>query len=273
MTDYDELRWRAEENMREAFRVMARYAADGAVLEVDNACHVATGIPNAFFNPVFLNRPPDDVESFQKRARAFFEARGGLPWTLIVPRYEDLLPILSDDRLRDAGMVPAGVVPTLVRGTQRDSHWPRFHSDVTIARVDDPDTLCDHREVLAEGFNIPAHVTETLLPDIPPPTMRLYVAYYGREPVGTASLFEAAGIGGIYNLSTHPAFRRRGIASALVRHVLEEACWECGLTDCTVQSPRPVAGLFRMLGFDRVSVCARYVEPQHLPPGEHRKRG
>jgi GNAT superfamily N-acetyltransferase len=267
-----ELRWRAEENMREAFRVMARYAADGAVLEVENACHIATGIPNAFFNPVFLHRIPDDLEGFRRRAQAFYEARGGLPWTLILPRYEDEPPLLTTDRLRDAGMIPAGFVPMLLRPTPRNESWPRFHAHITIERVTATDELNDHREALAEAFGLPGYVTEMLLPDIPPPTMRLYVAYMGGEAVGTASLFEAAGIGGLYNLGTHPSYRRRGIASALVRHVLDEACWECGLSDCVVQTSRTALPLFLGLGFERIAVCTRFVEPQHLPPGEGKKR-
>jgi GNAT superfamily N-acetyltransferase len=271
-TEIDELRWRAEENLREAFRLMARYAADGAVLEIENACHVATGIPNAFFNPVFLYRAPDDLEGFQRRVRAFYEARGGLPWTLVVPQYEDGPPVIGDDRLRDAGMITAGIVPMLARGTQRGMNWPRFHTEVVIERVEDNDTLSDHREVLAEAFGLPGYVTEMLLPDIPPPVMRLYVAYLSGEPVGTVSLFESAGVGGIYSLGTHPGYRRRGIATALVRHVLDEACWECGLSECVVQASRLALPLFRATGFERLAVCARYVEPQHLPPGEGKKR-
>lgn len=269
---WDELRWRAEENLREAFRAMARYAAEGAVLEVDSACHVATGIPNAFFNPVFLQRPPDDVEGFQRRARAFYQARGGLPWTLVQLQGEGEEPMVSPARLLDAGMVAAGAVPMLVRSTQRGDSWPRVQRDISIERVDCADTLNDHRETLAEAFGLPGYVTEMLIPDIPPPVLRLYVAYRDGQAVGTAGLFEAGGIGGIYNLGTHPGCRRRGVATALLRHALDEACWECGLSECVVQASRMSLPLFLSAGFEPAATCARYAEVQHLPPGEARKR-
>ncbi len=259
--------------MREAFRFLARGAAEGAILEVDGACHVATGVPNAFFNPVFLYRSPDDVEGFQRRARAFYEARGGLPWSLIVIREQDNPPHVTEERLRDAGMVPAGIVPLLIRPTPRDADWPRFHPDITIERVEDRDSLSDHREALAESFGIPGYVTDLLIPEMPPPPLRLYVAYIAGDPVATAAIFEGAGIAGLYNLGVHPTYRRRGIGSALIRHALDEACWECGLSECATQAPRLALPLFRRLGFRPLALCARYVEPQHLPLGESKKRG
>lgn len=273
MRDSLDLRWRAEENLREAFRFLARGSVEGATLEVDGACHVATGLPNAFFNPVFLYRAPDDVEGFQRRARAFFEARGGLPWSLVVMREQDAAPHITEERLRDAGMVPAGIVPLLVRATPREAEWPRFHPEILIERVEDWDTLSDHREALAESFGLPAYVTDLLIPNMPPPPLRLYVAYLAGEPIGTAAVFEGAGVAGIYNLGVHPLYRRRGIGAALIRHALDEACWECGLSECTAQVPRAVLPLFRRLGFHTMALCARYAEPQHLPPGEGKKRG
>lgn len=272
MRDTNQQIWRAEENLREAFRVMARNAAEGAVLEVERACMVATGIPNAFFNPVFLYRPPDDVDGFLRRAQAFYEARGGVPWTLIVAHRDFDEPMLPAARLHDAGLVGAGMAPMLVRSTQRNENWPRFHPQVMVETVQDTGTLYEYRETLAEAFGIPSYVTEMLIPELPQPNMRLYVAYLGGQVVGTAALLDSNGIGGIYNLGTHPAFRKRGIATTLLRHILDEACWEFGLSECTLQASRSSLPLLLTMGFDRVSICHRYVLPEHLPPGEGAKR-
>ncbi len=272
MRDTTQVIWRAAENLREAFRVMARNAADGAVLEIERACLVATGVPNAFFNPVFLYRPPDDVDSFLRRVQAFYEARGGIPWTIIVPHWDLDEPMLPAGRLQDAGLMSAGMVPLLVRSTQRNENWPRFHPQVMVESVQDTSTLFEYRETLAEAYGIPGYVTEMLLPEIPPPTMRLYVAYLGGQVVGTAALFDSSGIGGIYNLGTHPAFRKRGIATTLLRHLLDEASWEFGLSECTLQASRAVHPLLLTMGFERIGICHRYVLPEHLPPGEGPKR-
>lgn len=269
-----EMRWRADENLREAFRVMARYATDGAILETDGVCHIATGIPNAFFNPVFLPRgvrPPDDIAIFQARARAFYAARGGLPWTLLLPTYDGEEPMISPDRLRDAGMVLAGTVPLLTRSMARVRDGLQGNRDVFIEPVVESDGMSEHRGVLSASFGLPGYVTEMLLPDLPVPTMRLFVAYLGGEPVGTISRFESAGILGIYNLGVIPVCRRMGIATMLLRHVLQDGGAETGASDVVVQSPRAVLPLFRALGFRRFGMCARFVEPVHVPPGELKK--
>ena len=252
---------------------MARYAAEGAVLEVERACLVATGVPNAFYNPVFLYRPPDDIDNFLRRTRAFYDARGGLPWTLLLSRWVEDAPTLSQGRLNDAGLVSAGTVPLLVRETQRAESWSRFHPNLLIESVTDRDMLSEYRETLAEAFGVPGYVTEMLLPEMPPPTLRLYLAYKDGHAVGTAALFDAVGVGGIYNLGVHPACRRDGIATALIRHALDEACWELSLTECVAQSSRAALPVFLKAGFERVGLCHRYVEPQHMPPGEGQKRG
>ena len=273
MMDWEELRWQAEENLREAFRNMARYSADGAVVELDHACHIATGVPNAFFNPVFLMHPPDDLEHFLKRVRAIYAVRGGLPWSLLVMQYEDALPMLSSERLRDAGLHAGGSVPLLVRPTQRDMNWPRYTQQISIQRVDDFSTLSDHRDMVATAFGLPAYITDMLFAELPSPLMRQYIAYYQGDPVGCAALFIAGGVAGIYNLGVAPGLRGRGFGTALVRHALDEACWECGVSDCVVQVPRPALSLFRKLGFERLGLCARYVEWEHLPPEEAKRRG
>jgi GNAT superfamily N-acetyltransferase len=270
-----EVRWRAEENLREAFRVMARCAADGAILETDGVCHIATGIPNAFFNPVFLPRtslPPDDIGAFQARARAFYAARGGLPWTLLLPAYEGEEPVLSPARLQDAGMMLAGTIPLLTRPATRARDLLPGNRYISVEPVRGDDLMCDHRRIVAESFGLPPYIVDLLMPDLPAPTMRLFVAFDGEDPIGTISLFEAAGVLGIYNLGVRPGSRRAGVGTMLLRHALNLGAQTSGAEDFVVQAPRAVLPLFRAMGFRRLGVCARFVEPQHIPPAEGKKR-
>lgn len=263
----EEMRWRAEENLREAFRAMARHAVEGAILEVEGACYIASGIPAAFFNPVFLLRLPDDIDGFLARTRAFYDARGSLPWTLVQVQDEGDEPLLSSARLNDVGLVEAGGVPLLVRYARYADALGRGARGISVVRVEGGLGIGHHRDVLAEAFGLPGYVTEMLIPELPPPPLRLYVAYCEGQAVGTVSLFDAGGVGGVYNLGTHPAFRGRGVGRALLAHVLEEAQWECGLNECVVQASRQAVPLLQWAGFEPLATCARFVEPKHLPPG------
>ena len=80
--------------------------------------------------------------------------------------------------------------------------------------------------------------------------------YLGRlegRPVATASLFLAAGVAGIYFVSTAPEARRRGIGAAITRAALEGAR-ALGCRTAVLGASAPGHGLYRRLGFE--DVCA-----------------
>jgi GNAT superfamily N-acetyltransferase len=268
MRDAGNLYWRAEENLKESFRAMARYAMDGAVLEVDRACMIATGVPQAFYNPVFLQYAPDDADGLVQRARAFYGARGNLPWSLVLTVWDGDTPLLGADRLADAGLVPAGAVPVVHRETQDAEPWLPVSLRVRIETVADTPELLEYRDTLTKAFGVPGYVSELLFPHLPPPNIRLYLATLGGQAVGTAALLDAGGVAGVYNIGVHPGFRRRGIGTALVNHALEEACWGLSLPRGVAQVSRAALPLFTSLGFETIGTCYRYAEPGHLPPGE-----
>ena len=78
---------------------------------------------------------------------------------------------------------------------------------------------------------------------------RHYIGSLGEEPVASASLLLAAGVGGIYNVASATGARRRGIGTALVRHALREAR-EAGYGVGVLHASAQGAGLYRRLGFE-----------------------
>lgn len=52
------------------------------------------------------------------------------------------------------------------------------------------------------------------------PDCLLYLAYLDGQPVGAADLFQFDGWGRVESVTTHPDFRRRGVATALVGHIV-----------------------------------------------------
>jgi ribosomal protein S18 acetylase RimI-like enzyme len=77
---------------------------------------------------------------------------------------------------------------------------------------------------------------------------RHFVARIDDVPAGTASVFCAEGIAGVYIVTTETWARRRGVATAVTRAALADAL-ERGYTVAAVQSSAMGLGLYRALGF------------------------
>jgi len=92
------------------------------------------------------------------------------------------------------------------------------------------------------------------------PPVRWWLAYYGGEPRAYFGSWEgAAGMGQVEDLFTHPDYRHRGLATALIRHCV---------ADCRAHGAGPVAifagaidtpkNMYRALGFRPVGVSRAY---------------
>ncbi len=253
--DKAELRWRADENFREMFRILARGAPSGAVLEQGQACFIATGAPVPLFNPAFAP-PAGEITAFLAGARGFYRQRG-VPWALVEAEHA---PGAPPGRLRDAGLFPSQTLPALIHAASPGDDWPVGSGEIDIRAADTPEAVAHHRALLALGFGIPDHISRAALPEAPPtPLLRLYVAYKQGEPVGSAALCEAAGLAGIYNVASHPRHRRAGIGTALMRRVLEEAR-ERGIGTCVLQSSAAGEPLYARLRFERLSAYTIYTD-------------
>jgi len=76
----------------------------------------------------------------------------------------------------------------------------------------------------------------------------MFLAYWQGEPVGKAALVTCDNLAGLYWDSVLPPFRRRGIATALIRTRLEVARM-LGYTEAIVQTRTPAFSCYQRLGF------------------------
>jgi GNAT superfamily N-acetyltransferase len=56
------------------------------------------------------------------------------------------------------------------------------------------------------------------------PSVRYYIAWVDGEPAATAMCFQTATAGLVESVATRPAYRRRGLASALIARIQAETC-------------------------------------------------
>jgi GNAT superfamily N-acetyltransferase len=100
---------------------------------------------------------------------------------------------------------------------------------------------------------------ERILPQLHGAGAHLYLARCAGEPACCTAAFDYAGDCTIQMVGTVERFRRRGLATALVRHALRRA-WERGCTSASLQSTPRAEGVYASVGFRPLG---RYVEWQH----------
>jgi ribosomal protein S18 acetylase RimI-like enzyme len=116
-----------------------------------------------------------------------------------------------------------------------------------------------------ERFEMPAGLLRNAEPD----DFHVSVADVDGETVAAAVAFDYAGDCGIYNVTTLPHARRRGLATALAARQLREAR-ERGCTTASLQATQMAEGIYRAVGFKDLGRFVEYVRapgsPRHAPP-------
>jgi ribosomal protein S18 acetylase RimI-like enzyme len=85
-----------------------------------------------------------------------------------------------------------------------------------------------------------------------------YVAYADGEAVSTAATVIGGGAVGVYNVATLPGSQRRGYGEAVMRHALDEARRQHGITRSVLQSTPAGFKLYERMGYRTVTKVAVY---------------
>jgi GNAT superfamily N-acetyltransferase len=96
---------------------------------------------------------------------------------------------------------------------------------ITIVQIHTAEELAAFRTILSHAFHLPASEVRLILNEatLNLPHVKHYLAYWEGEPVGTLTMVLAEGVAGIWNVGTMTGYRRRGVATHLMRHALGEA--------------------------------------------------
>ncbi|UCF91617.1 MAG: GNAT family N-acetyltransferase [Desulfobacterales bacterium] len=126
-------------------------------------------------------------------------------------------------------------------------------SGLTIEPVSDKETLEQWVNAAFIGFRLPGNSDKACFNlfaglgfDMP---LRNYVAFMDGKPIATSQLFLAAGVAGIYWVTTIPAARRQGIGMAMTLAPLREAS-AMGYRISILHPSDMARGLYRGLGFE-----------------------
>ncbi|WP_375770494.1 GNAT family N-acetyltransferase [Archangium gephyra] len=171
---------------------------------------------------------PDHWDANTARWLRAEQPEAALEEVVALYRARGLVPRVRLDDLSAPGDMGARLV---ARGFQQDSqqlrlmHWvpgpsrplPVLFSGVTL-EVAGPELLGSLAEILG-GANVwegRAWLVRYLERLVPSPTSHYYLARVDGVPAAMAALHEGEGAGLVQEVATHPAYRRRGLATALI---------------------------------------------------------
>ena len=211
-----------------------------------------TGIPDKYFNNVtYASWPPSEAAD---RVRAMVDEldKHGVDYSWWVGPSSS--PAELPELLEANGMAYQEDFPGMAIDLLDLPDDASQLRDLKISRVDDADRLAQfaHAFTVATGSDPMSEpgffrlLTATVYGEFD--QWSHYVGALDGTVVATASAFTGAGVAGIYLVATLPAERRRGIATTLVGHVLQQARG-AGYTIGTLQSSTEGLGLYQGLGF------------------------
>ena len=259
--DIDELGRLADANLAASWTSLGSNAG-GVIRASDGAVFVATGIPVAFFNGVFVTAPVSDPERVIAEAVSFMAERD-VPWLIWVRDGvdDDLLAVGRGAGLSDAGG-PLGMTLATI------GDIPPPPSELEISAIVDGGAIETFRDVTARGFDMPRDVVDGFVTDsiLDDPACTMLIGSVDGIAVSCSMVVVSGRTAGVYNVGTPAEHRRRGYGAALTWAAVEHGARR-GCSHSTLQASELGAPVYRSMGFVEVG---RYVQLEGPPSsGRH----
>lgn len=246
--------------LNEAEFLLALGRAGGAEERCDDRIHwVIGGSPIAYHNCVLrADLEPDEADAEIAASRELMDAKGVSGSWHVGP---SMRPADLAERLRAHGFEGDGEPGMAAQLDAIPDVDPVEGLDVE--RVTTNGRLDDYEHVLAQGFGegpkeaswVRSMYDRIGFSDDAP--WRHYVGHIEGRPVATATLFFAAGVAGIYFVSTVPTERGRGVGSAITRAAMI-AARDNGFATAVLGSSPMGQRVYERLGFHTVCTVGVY---------------
>jgi GNAT superfamily N-acetyltransferase len=240
-------------NYWESFSLLAR-ACGGAVLEGDGVLGIRTGLPVPMLNQGFVTRPPAKPDAAVRELSAFFD-EADVPFILRVR--EGVAPA-AEQAMEAAGFPYRDTTPGMALFPIGDA--PELPDGLIIEPVRDANALARFQEAMAAGFGMPLGLAKRL---ITPATLDVnglesYLGIIDGRAVATSSLYFGDGTAGVYNVSTLPDYRRRGLGEALTWHAVVRGK-DRGCSAAILQASAMGRPVYERMGFRTVAPYRTFV--------------
>lgn len=231
----------------------------------DTLTHYRSGIAHPQLNAVIRlrdgegDRDGNDVRQAVARARTEL---AGVPWMWWVAPDS---ATGTGDRLAEQGFERVGAMPVMTVALDRVAGVPTPPGvEIEVLSGADPGTCAEWVRAYGPSFGVGPELTDPVVGIeqdwARDPRAVRFVAREGGQAVGTALLFDAHGVAGVYLVATAEEHRRRGIGAALTAAALEEGRRR-GLRVGTLQASGLGAPVYARMGFETVAEYELYRPP------------
>ena len=231
-----------------------------AIQKQDGFLSMCLKIPYSELNWT-VNTHPTGQEVEQKvRSMVQFYKALNMPfclWSLLDPPEAALEQSLVSNGLKFVYQSPC-----MAANLDEINQYPRDER-LQLRVVSDEKTLRLWGKTSFTGFELPEAVETSYLKFVmpiesgPQAPQKLYVAEMNNEPVGTALLYNSAGVSGIYFVSVVPEHRRKGFGLAITQQLKIEARKD-GYNICILQSSLMGVKVYKKAGFRTVCTANVY---------------
>jgi N-acetylglutamate synthase len=235
------------------FEVLPRYRPSARFWREDGIAMALTGVPIATFNGVLL---PDEHSLTLRRFDHFAEPfrTAGVPFSFQVCSRSERPA--CDPLFRSQGLTDIFVDPVMI--CSGPLAVTRRNPDVVVRAVSQPEDRRHFQRIVIEGFDLPPGVTEDFFEQLLAiQEAHQMIALLDEKPVGAGLLLYLAGVASIFNVATLPAYRKRGVATALMAALHSQALAD-GYPATVLTSSEMGLLLYEHLGYRRVGYQSGY---------------
>lgn len=239
-----EIEDRVAAGMVAAWRDRVRHLDGHVIHEVDGVVVCLSNLPDDEQNTALIEREPEDAAAALAEAECVFRAHGrSLGIDVERGRYPDV-----DAALRGMGLEVVATRPAMAMRLEEVA-LPQVPDGIEIVRVTEPGLLADLVEVEVAAFETGRADAEGLLApsQLALPNVRHYAAIADGRAVAQAVTNTQRGAIGVFGVATAPAFRRRGIGTAITAFAIDDARDEADLA--WLQSTEMGRPLYERMGF------------------------
>lgn len=208
----------------------------------------------------FVNFVWGDVTSESLQSVFSFYASQSFYWLLSPEQNEKYGGLLVQKGLKGSeSFPPPECFPEM--SLNLNKHNPVLHSsDIEVKKVDTSQLFQQWLPTAAEGLEIDSQAIEDfVVPLIKEAGTIPFLAFYKGEPAATSMVYcgHKTRTAGLYFLSTRPAFRRKGLGSAVTEACLQTAK-HAGITHAVLHASAMGQSMYEKLGFQTSHMLYEY---------------